>query len=93
MKRAIIAEKNVPISVVGERVVVGGGTQGIGAGIACRFAQGGAEVWIIGRNETKGTHLPRLSACSTFHIHASFSAGGSCEIKGDLTGEEDCACP
>ncbi|KAF8492262.1 hypothetical protein JB92DRAFT_3003887, partial [Gautieria morchelliformis] len=31
-----------------------GGTQGIMEGIACPFAQAGAEVWIVGRNEAQG---------------------------------------
>jgi short-subunit dehydrogenase len=54
MKRADTAQRNASITLVGARVVVGGGTQGIGEGIACRFAQAGAEVWFIGRNDSKG---------------------------------------
>ena len=68
MKRAVIFEKNESIVVVGTRVVVAGGTQGIGEGIAYRFAQGGAEVWNIGRNETKGTH-PLLSITIVLQSH------------------------
>lgn len=54
MKRSIVAERNSSITTPGERIVVAGGTQGIGEGIACRFARAGAEVWIVGRNESKG---------------------------------------
>jgi NAD(P)-dependent dehydrogenase (short-subunit alcohol dehydrogenase family) len=38
-------------------VVVIGGTQSIGAGIAIRFAELGASVLIIGRNETNGNKM------------------------------------
>ena len=38
-------------------VVVIGGTQSIGAGIAIRFAELGASVLIIGRNETNGNEM------------------------------------
>lgn len=70
MKRAAIAECNALITIPGARVVVAGGTQGIGAGIACRFAMAGAEVWIIGRNETKGVYITcyvLLSVYATLH--------------------------
>lgn len=39
------------------RAVVSGGTQGIGAGIALRFALAGASVWIIGRSEERGAEV------------------------------------
>lgn len=71
MKRTIITEKNASITIPGERVVVAGGTQGIGGSIAYRFAQAGAEVWIIGRNETKGVKPPLLLSYSS-HRHLEF---------------------
>lgn len=39
------------------RAVVSGGTQGIGAGIALRFALAGASVWVIGRSEERGQEV------------------------------------
>ncbi|PWN46012.1 NAD(P)-binding protein [Ceraceosorus guamensis] len=48
------AKDNASASLVSQRALVSGGTQGIGAGIALRFAQAGAEVYIIGRNKEKG---------------------------------------
>lgn len=65
MKRAAITERNASITVQGARVVVAGGTQGIGAGIAWRFARAGAEVWIIGRNEKKGVYIHATSSLTT----------------------------
>ncbi|KAF8487840.1 hypothetical protein JB92DRAFT_2836511 [Gautieria morchelliformis] len=52
-----------------------GGTQGIGEGIACRFAQAGAEVWILGRNEAKGNLAGERARCCPEHhfINADFS--------------------
>ncbi|KAJ8481017.1 hypothetical protein ONZ45_g15451 [Pleurotus djamor] len=41
----------------GQNVVVVGGTQGIGAGIALRFAELGASVLIVGRNSSLGNGL------------------------------------
>lgn len=38
-------------------VVVIGGTQGIGAGIAVRFAELGASVLVVGRNEALGNEI------------------------------------
>lgn len=42
------------LKLSGTNVVVLGGTQGIGAGIAIRFAELGSSVLVIGRNETAG---------------------------------------
>jgi NAD(P)-dependent dehydrogenase (short-subunit alcohol dehydrogenase family) len=38
-------------------VVVVGGTRGIGAGVAVRFAELGASVLIVGRNKTLGNEM------------------------------------
>ncbi|CAO1625317.1 unnamed protein product [Parajaminaea phylloscopi] len=48
-----LAKENDSVNCSGERALVSGGTQGIGAGIALRFALSGASVWIIGRSEDK----------------------------------------
>ncbi|KAE8211464.1 hypothetical protein CF327_g4777 [Tilletia walkeri] len=48
-----LATANKDVDVKEQRALVAGGTQGIGAGIALRFAKAGAQVWIIGRNEVK----------------------------------------
>jgi short-subunit dehydrogenase involved in D-alanine esterification of teichoic acids len=61
MKRSIVAQSNASISLSGERIVVAGGIQGIGEGFAYRFAKAGAEVWIVGRNETRGENPRRGS--------------------------------
>jgi len=52
-----IVRSNALVNLSGERVVVVGGTQGIGAGVAKRFAKAGAEVWIVGRNEKLGNEV------------------------------------
>ncbi|BGO99895.1 protein of glucose/ribitol dehydrogenase family [Rhodotorula toruloides] len=45
---------NIALNLEGKTAVVAGGTQGIGAAIGLRFAQAGANVFIIGRNEKLG---------------------------------------
>ena len=57
MKRSAVAQSNASITIPGVRVVIAGGTQGIGENIAYRFAKAGAEVWIVGRSELKGCEL------------------------------------
>ncbi|ETS59663.1 hypothetical protein PaG_06592 [Moesziomyces aphidis] len=52
-----LARKNDSIDATGQRALVAGGTQGIGAGIALRFALAGASVWLIGRNEAKASEV------------------------------------
>ena len=47
-------------------VVVIGGTQGIGAGIALRFAELGAAVLIIGRNEVLGSEMVKKLEKASF---------------------------
>ena len=54
MKRSAVTQSNASITTPGARVIIAGGTQGIGAHVAYRFAKAGAEVWIVGRNESKG---------------------------------------
>jgi len=44
-------------NLAGKNVLIVGGTQGIGAGVATRFAQLGASVAIAGRNEKLATEL------------------------------------
>ena len=45
------------LSIPNTNVVVVGGTQGIGAGIAVRFAELGASVFVVGRNEKLGNEM------------------------------------
>lgn len=52
-----LASKNASVDATGQRALVAGGTQGIGAGVALRFALAGASVWLIGRNETKANEV------------------------------------
>ncbi|KAF8463733.1 hypothetical protein JB92DRAFT_3103000 [Gautieria morchelliformis] len=75
MKRSLISERVASITIPGDRDVVAGGTQGNGEGIACRFAQAGAEVWILGRNEAKGNLAGERDRCCPEHhfINADFS--------------------
>ncbi|KAL9940749.1 hypothetical protein V8E36_000237 [Tilletia maclaganii] len=73
-----LAKANQDISVEQQRALVSGGTQGIGAGIALRFARAGAQVWIIGRNEQKAEEvLAQLRKASADHAaqRGSASAG------------------
>ncbi|GAA5996711.1 putative short-chain dehydrogenase/reductase [Rhodotorula paludigena] len=48
------AKHNARLDLSGKTAAVAGGTQGIGAAVGLRFAQAGASVFIIGRNEQLG---------------------------------------
>ncbi|CAH7683601.1 hypothetical protein PPACK8108_LOCUS17241 [Phakopsora pachyrhizi] len=62
---------NASLDLSGKTAVIAGGTQGIGEGVAIRFAQlGASRIFIVGRNEQSGnTVLQRLrdasAACSS----------------------------
>ena len=49
-----------------KNVVVVGGTQGIGSGIAIRFAELGAAVLIVGRNEMLGSEMVKKLEKASF---------------------------
>ncbi|UZJ54578.1 hypothetical protein CBS101457_003898 [Exobasidium rhododendri] len=53
----INSNKDVDHLQTSNRVLVAGGTQGIGAGIALRFALAGATVWVVGRSEERGVEI------------------------------------
>jgi hypothetical protein len=53
----IAAHEEVKDIAPTNKAVVAGGTQGIGAAIALRFALAGASVWIIGRSEGRGLEV------------------------------------
>ncbi|OBT60798.1 hypothetical protein VE03_09893 [Pseudogymnoascus sp. 23342-1-I1] len=44
---------NTNLDLTGKSVVIAGGSQGIGAGVAIRFAQAGANVLIVGRSKER----------------------------------------
>ncbi|SJX62442.1 uncharacterized protein SRS1_13291 [Sporisorium reilianum f. sp. reilianum] len=73
-----LAKKNASVDVAGQRALVSGGTQGIGAGIALRFALSGASVWLIGRNESKANQvLEQLRNASAEAARRAAVNGGS----------------
>ncbi|KAM0745883.1 NAD(P)-binding protein [Meredithblackwellia eburnea MCA 4105] len=47
-------ELNKNITLTGKIAVVAGGTQGIGAAVTRRFAQAGASVFVVGRDQVRG---------------------------------------
>ncbi|ORY89376.1 hypothetical protein BCR35DRAFT_300532 [Leucosporidium creatinivorum] len=51
------AKLNEGIDLAGKNVAISGGTQGIGAATGIRFAQAGASVFVIGRNEELGNKV------------------------------------
>ncbi|GAA6051041.1 hypothetical protein JCM3770_005469 [Rhodotorula araucariae] len=53
------ARYNSTLDLAGKTAAVAGGTQGIGAAVGLRFAQAGASVYIIGRNEQLGEDVVR----------------------------------
>ncbi|GAA5923855.1 hypothetical protein JCM1841_001413 [Sporobolomyces salmonicolor] len=50
----LAAKQNEGLDLSDKTAAVAGGTQGIGAAVSARFAEAGADVFIIGRNEDKG---------------------------------------
>jgi NAD(P)-dependent dehydrogenase (short-subunit alcohol dehydrogenase family) len=44
---------NAGLDLTGKTAVITGGSQGIGAGIAIRFAQAGAQIIVVGRNQER----------------------------------------
>lgn len=51
------AKLNQGLDLAGKTVAIAGGTQGIGAATGIRFAQAGASVIVIGRNEELGNKV------------------------------------
>ncbi|KAK0550637.1 hypothetical protein OC845_002592 [Tilletia horrida] len=73
-----LATANKGIDLDQQRALVAGGTQGIGAGIAERFAKAGAGVWIIGRNEQKANEvLAKLRQASAEYATQNAKSTGS----------------
>ncbi|GAA5894045.1 putative short-chain dehydrogenase/reductase [Sporobolomyces salmoneus] len=54
---SIYAQKNSGINLQGKTAAVAGGTTGIGAAIAQRFATAGSSVFVIGRNQDRGNKV------------------------------------
>ncbi|KZV84718.1 NAD(P)-binding protein [Exidia glandulosa HHB12029] len=57
MGASVSTASNASVSAKGEVAVIVGATQGIGRGVAVRFARAGAEVWLVVRNEQKGKEV------------------------------------
>ncbi|GAA5962366.1 hypothetical protein JCM3765_002957 [Sporobolomyces pararoseus] len=54
---SIYAQKNTSIDLKNKTAAVAGGTTGIGAAIGERFAKAGANVFVIGRNQQRGSKV------------------------------------
>ncbi len=80
---------NASIDCAGQRALVSGGTQGIGAGIALRYALAGASVYIVGRSHERGAEvlqtLERASAewarRNGHHVHSQPNLDGEISPK------------
>lgn len=74
---------NASVSAKGDIAVVVGASQGIGLGVARRFARAGADVWIVVRNEQKGKavvdELKRLGAPDARYFLADLSSKDDCQ--------------
>lgn len=84
-----LAQKaNIGLNLTGKVAAVSGGTQGIGASVSRRFAEAGASVYIIGRNDELGNKvIEELKVLSANRAKEQGGAGeeGKFEfIKADL---------
>jgi len=78
---ALARNANKGLSLIGKTAVCSGATQGIGQGVAKRFSEAGASVYIIGRNEQRGSQvLDDLRKASPDASRADFQF-----IKADLS--------
>ena len=51
------AKENAGLDLTGKVAAIAGGTQGIGEATGLRFAEAGASVFIIGRDEARGASV------------------------------------
>ncbi|KAI8855022.1 hypothetical protein BC829DRAFT_485951 [Chytridium lagenaria] len=86
MSRAVIQEANDRVNLAGKNVVVVGGTQGIGAATALRFASLGASVLISGRNEARGSSM--VQSLRTTYSNASKILRREGRLKGNEKEDE-----
>ncbi|BGP16451.1 hypothetical protein JCM10213_003993 [Rhodosporidiobolus nylandii] len=54
---SLARKENTGLDLTGKSAAVAGGTGGIGEAVGLRFAQAGADVYIIGRSREKGTRV------------------------------------
>ncbi|GAA6014952.1 hypothetical protein JCM11491_002369 [Sporobolomyces phaffii] len=54
---SVYSQKNATIDLSNKTAAVAGGTTGIGAALAERFSQAGANVFVIGRNQQRGDQV------------------------------------
>ncbi|CDU26113.1 uncharacterized protein SPSC_06280 [Sporisorium scitamineum] len=86
-----LAKKNASADVTGQRALISGGTQGIGAGIALRFALSGASVWLVGRNESKANQVleqlrkASAEACRRAAVNGTSSSADHQFFQADLS--------